>query len=143
MSPRLRFVVLRLGGVLLVVLGALHLAVTPFIARLVREAAPSASDWLTPPMLLNHVVVGILLLPLGVLTAYAARHASAGVAWAQTVTRVNALAIALLPPTLFLVMGRRYFVAVPFLVATGIVCLAAIVLLLAAFSAPPTPSQKR
>ena len=134
MSPRLRLIVLRLGGVLLLVLGALHLAVTPLIARLVRQAAaPSASEWLTPPMLLNHIVVGILLLPLGALTAYAAPHAAAGVAWAQFVTRTTALAIALLPPTLFVVMGRRYFGAVPFLVATGIMCAATIALLLAAF----------
>jgi hypothetical protein len=84
-------------------------------------------------MLLNHVVVGILLLPLGGLIAYAAPHAAKGARWALVVSRVTALTVAALPPTLVLVMGTRDFQAVPFLCATGIVCAASIVLLLAAF----------
>jgi hypothetical protein len=79
MSSRVRGLILRLAGILLIVLGGLHLAVTPQIQRLVqRGISPEAADWLTPPMLLNHVVVGILLLPLGALITYAAPHAAAG-----------------------------------------------------------------
>src|ERR1700692_1386173 len=127
MTEHMRVLVLRTSGILLCALGLLHLAVTPFIARLVAGAAlPTAVDWLTPPMLLNHVVVGILLLPLGVLTTYAAAHAAS---WAKVVTRAVALSVATLPPTLFWVMGTRYFRAVPFQVATGIVCIASITLL--------------
>jgi hypothetical protein len=84
-------------------------------------------------MLLNHVVAGILLLPLGGLIAYAAPHAATGTRWALVVCRVIALTVAALPLTLLAVMGTRYFEAVPFLIATGIVCTASIVLLLAAF----------
>jgi hypothetical protein len=63
-----RVTILKLSGVLLVALGGLHLAVTPFMARMLRlSATPEAVDWIMPPMLLNHVVVGILLLPLGIL----------------------------------------------------------------------------
>jgi hypothetical protein len=123
--------VLRTSGILLCALGVLHLAVTPFIDRMVAGAAlPTAVDWLRPPMLLNHVVVGILLLPLGVLTTYAAPH---GASWAKVTTRVVALAVATLPPTLLWVMGTRYFRAVPFQVATGILCVASLTLLAAAF----------
>src|SRR5262249_3406923 len=65
MSGIARRRILELGGVLLVVLGVLHLSVTPFISRFVRDsAAPGAAAWLEPPVLLDHVVVGILLLPL-------------------------------------------------------------------------------
>jgi hypothetical protein len=131
MTSRVRVFILRTSGILLCALGLLHLAVTPIIARFVAGAAlPRAVDWLTPPMVLNHVVVGILLLPLGVLTTYAAPHAAS---WAKVVTRAVALAVATLPPALFLLMGTRYFGAVPFQVATGIVCLASITLLAAAF----------
>ena len=141
MTARLRVFVLRTSGILLCVLGLLHLAVTPFIARLVADAArPEAVGWLTPPMLLNHVVVGILLLPLGVLTTYAAPHSAP---WAKLVTRAVALAVATLPLTLFWLMGTRYFGAVPCRVATGILCLASLTLLAAAFwPARPEDSQE-
>ena len=138
MTPAIRFVILRLSGILLVVLGALHLAVTPLIAQFIHKgAAPDAVDWLTPPMLLNHVVLGILLLPLGSLTFYSARPASAGVAWALTVSRTVALAVVTLPPALLALVGSRYFAAVPFLVAVVIVCVASVTLLVAAFWPAP------
>lgn len=134
MPLRVRAVVLWLSGILLVVLGGLHLAVTPHIASLVRRSTSAeAVAWLTPPMLLNHVVVGILLLPLGGLIAYAASPAAAGDRRALVVCRVIALTVASLPPTVFVVMGIDYFRAVPFLCATGIVCAASVSLLLAAF----------
>ena len=119
---------------MLTVLGILHLAVTPFIARLISEnVTEEVAVWLTPPMLLNHVLVGILLLPLGILTFYAAPSAVAGERWALIVTRVSAITVATLPLVLFLMMGTRYFAAVPFVVATIIVCVAALTLLVAAF----------
>ena len=143
MSSGLRLAILRFGGVLLVLLGGLHLAVTPFIARLVEDnATPQSADWIVPPMLLNHIVAGILLLPLGSLIAYAAPHAAAGNHWALIVSRVIALAVASLPIALFVVMGTHYFNAVPFLCATAIVCLASVTLLLAAFW-PPQQSVPR
>jgi hypothetical protein len=131
MTARMRVLILRTSGILLFALGLLHLAVTPLIARLVAGAAlPTAVAWLTPPMLLNHVVVGILLLPLGARTTYAAPYSAS---WAKVVTRAVALAVATLPPTLFWLMGTRYFRAVPFQVATGILCVASLTLLAAAF----------
>ena len=143
MPNRLRSIILWLGGVLLVVLGGLHLAVTPFIARFVQQSAsPESADWLMPPMLLNHVVVGILLLPLGFLTAFAARHASRGERWALVVTRATALTISTLPPVLIGLMGTRYFGAIPFRYATVIVCIASAALLAAAFW-PSNPARGR
>jgi hypothetical protein len=137
-SPRVRLFILRMSGVLLVALGGLHLAVTPFIARMVRLAAlPDAVDWLLPPMLLNQVLVGLLLLPLGALTLYAARSAASGTRWALVAVRIVAVAVASLPITLFVLMGTRYFVAVPFLVAAVIACAASASLLVAAFASAP------
>jgi hypothetical protein len=133
-SESLRSLILRIGGALLVVLGALHLAVTPFIRQMIESnTTPEAAQWLSPPMLLNHVVVGILLLPLGVLTFYAAPAAVSGERWALIVTRTTALTVATLPITVFLLVGTRYFGALPFLIAMIVVCSASIVLLAAAF----------
>jgi len=127
-------IILRLSGVLVVALGVLHLGVTSFIARMVHDGAtPDAVDWLTPPMLLNHIVVGILLLPLGALICYAAPHAAAGARWALIVSRSIAVSMATLPPILFFVMGTRYFGAVPFRVAAATVSVASVTLLVVAF----------
>jgi hypothetical protein len=51
---------------------------------------------LVPLMLLNHVLVGVLLLPLGWLILYAARHSASRVAWAQVVVRTTAVTVATL-----------------------------------------------
>jgi hypothetical protein len=125
---------MRSGGIVLILLGVLHLAVTPFITRLIDEnASPEGAAFLSPPMLLNHVVVGLLLLPLGVLTFYAASSAVAGMLWAVLVTRIAAVTVAALPVTVFVVMGTRYFGAPPFVAATILACLAALALLAASF----------
>jgi hypothetical protein len=134
MSAQLRKSILKFAGVMLIILGILHLAVTPFITRLISENVTEAvAVWLTPPMLLNHVIVGILLLPLGILTFYAAPSAAAGERWALIVTRVIAITIATLPLVLSILMGAGYFGAIPFVVATIIVFIAALSLLAAAF----------
>jgi hypothetical protein len=134
MSTKLRKVILRFGGAMLIILGILHLTVTPIIARLIAQNVTEvAAVWLTPPMLLNHIVVGILLIPIGILTFYAAPAAVAGEKWALIVTRVSAITVLALPIVLFLLMGSNYFDAIPFLVATIILCIAALTILAAAF----------
>src|SRR5207237_9763939 len=81
MSASTRVRLLRWSGVLLILLGIVHLVATPHIATLIQHSASRASaDRLTPPMLLNHVLVGLLLFPLGYLTVYAAPYSAAGLA---------------------------------------------------------------
>jgi len=134
MSASIRSGILRAGGALLVALGALHLAVTPHIARLITASTSAkAAAWLMPPMLLNHIVLGILLLPLGGLTFYAAPYAARGDRWALAVSRAVAAAMATLPVTLFALMGTRYFGAPPFVLATAILSGACLALFAAAF----------
>ena len=81
---------------------------------------------LVPPMLLNHVLVGVLLLPLGWLMLYAARHSAARVAWAQVVVRTTAVTVATLPVTLLALMGFRYFDAPLFVLGAALVTAAAV-----------------
>ena len=89
---------------------------------------------LVPPMLLNHVLVGVLLLPLGWLMLYAARHSAARVAWAQVIVRTTAVTVATLPVILLALMGFRYFDAPLFVLGAASVTAAAVALLFAAFS---------
>jgi hypothetical protein len=89
---------------------------------------------LVPPMLLNHVLVGVLLLPLGWLVLYATRHSAARVAWAQVVVRTTAVTVATLPVILLALMGFRYFDAPLFVLGAALVTAAAVASLFAAFS---------
>jgi hypothetical protein len=87
-------------------------------------------------MLLNHVLVGVLLLPLGYLTLYAAPHSATGVAWARVLVRTTAVTVATLPLLLLALMGTRYFGAPLFVLGTMLVIAAAVTLLVVAFSSP-------
>lgn len=120
---------------LLILLGIVHLVATPHIASLIRHSTSvEAASTLVPPMLLNHVLVGVLLLPLGWLMLYAAGHSAARVAWAQVVVRTTAVTVATLPVTLLALMGFRYFGAPLFVLGAVLVTAAAVALLFAAFS---------
>jgi hypothetical protein len=131
-----RLGLLRGAGILLVMLGIVHLVATPHIATLIRHSASAASaSRLTPPMLLNHVLVGVLLIPLGYLTAYAAPHAVSGASWAQVVVRSIALSVATLPVILFALMGTRYYLAAPlFVLGAAVTVVVAVILLIVAFA---------
>ena len=135
MSASTRVRLLRGSGALLILLGLVHLIATPHIATLIQHSASAgAADQLTPPMLMNHILVGLLLFPLGYLTIYAAPYSGAGLAWAQVVVRATALTVATLPITLLALMGVRYFDAPLFVLGTALVVAAAVTLLVAAFS---------
>ena len=135
MSASTRVRLLRGSGVLLILLGIVHLVATPHIGELIRHSTSTdTADELVPPMLLNHILVGLLLFPLGYLTFYAAPHAAAGHAWAQVIVRATALTVATLPVTLLALMGLRYFDAPLFVLGTALVVTAAATLLAAAFS---------
>jgi hypothetical protein len=111
-----------------------HLVATPHIAALIRNSTSTgAADNLIPPMLLNHILVGVLLLPLGFLTFYAAPHSDR---WAQMIVRTTAVTVATLPLTLLWLMGVRYFNAPLFVVGFLLVVAASLTLLLAAFTKP-------
>jgi hypothetical protein len=120
---------------LLILLGIVHLVATPHIGSLIRHSTSvEAANMIVPPMLLNHVLVGVLLLPLGWLMLYAARPSAARVAWAQVVVRTTAVTVATLPVILLALIGFRYFDAPLFVLGATLVTAAAVALLFAAFS---------
>jgi hypothetical protein len=133
MSASLRLRLLRGGGAGLIILGLVHLLATPHIATLLRRSTTAAvGEWLTPPMLLNHVLVGVLLIPLGYLTLYAAPDAVRGSSWAQMTVRTVSISAASLPIAIFSLMGRPYFLDAPLFVLGVALTVAAVLLLLVA-----------
>ena len=106
-------------GVVLLLVAAIHLLVIPELrSLLVRELAPNDFRFVWPPFLLNHAVVGILLMSVGLSTLHCASGVRAGERWAWRVGITNAITILSLPAVLVLVMERHYFSALAFLIAT-------------------------
>jgi hypothetical protein len=118
---------MRAGGVLLLLVGAIHLAVTPLLKRAVldRWLTPDQIASVAPPFLLNHVVVGILLLPLGALTSFSASGIRAGERWGWVVAWIVSGTMPLLPLAIVLFMNG-HFHALPFLIAEGLVTTCAV-----------------
>src|SRR5437879_1565935 len=109
-------------GILLLIVAAIHLAVTPTLKRAIldRTLTPEQLSIVQPPFLLNHLVVGILLMPIGFITIYSAPALRAGKHWAWIINFANGLTILSLPIVLALVMPLSDFQALPFLIATGL-----------------------
>src|SRR5262245_44332174 len=121
--------VVRWLGVVLVIVAAIHLAVTPLIAGfLASQMSTDAWQVVRPPTLLNHVVVGILLVPAGATLIGVGPELRAGSKSAWRLVMVHALAIASLPVVLVAIMPLSLFAAPAFLVATVLVTLTAITL---------------
>jgi len=111
--------VLIAEGILLLLVAAIHLLAIPLLrSTFLRILSPKAFQFVWPPFLLNHAVVGILLIPLGLSTLYCASGVRSSERWSWRVGITNALTILSLPVVLVVVMERRYFSALPFLIAS-------------------------
>jgi len=116
--------VLFVEGLLLLIVAAIHLFVIPLLrSTFLRLLSPGAFQFVWPPFLLNHTVVGILLIPLGLSTLYCASGVKSAERWSWRMGLTNALAVLSLPVVLVTVMDRRYFSALPFLIAAILVTL--------------------
>ena len=116
--------IVRVEGILLLLVAGIHMAVIPTLRHLfVRLLSPGAFRFVWSPFLLNHVVVGILLIPLGLSTLYCASGIRRGERWSWRVGMTNAITILSLPLVLVAVMERQYFSALPFLIATILITL--------------------
>ena len=84
---------------LLIVLGIVHLVATPHIPGLLRGSPRAVYQKAVGPTLLNHVLVGILLFPLGY-TTLAAAEVKGGEVWAGRVLIVNTIPMLTLPTSI-------------------------------------------
>lgn len=119
---------LRAVGLLLLVLGLVHLAATPHIPQLLGESSSRLYQRGLGPTMLNHVLVGILLLPLGYTTWLAAAAQYREQRWARQVRVVNGIVLFTFPALIAVFMRRSEYYAAP-LFLTGAVLVTAICLL--------------
>jgi hypothetical protein len=115
--------VLRLSGVFLVALGVVHLVATSHIPPLLDGMRADRGYALARgATLLNHVMTGILLFPLGISTWLASSPVNLWQPWARIVLTFNSLAILCGPICVLLFMRDPAYLRAP-LFLTG-VCLA-------------------
>ena len=112
-------------GTLLILVAVIHLVMTPEIGRIVaRNTTAKAYAFLWPPYALDHIAVGILLLPLGISTMLCAPGVAQGDRLVRRIACVNALTVLGLPLAVVLAVPiDTLFSAPPFLVATAILIL--------------------
>jgi hypothetical protein len=107
---------LRVVGLLLIVLGLVHWAATPYIPPLLRESSSGVYQRAVGPTLLDHGLFGILLL-----------------LWARRVLRVNGVVVLTFPVSLAVFTRRpEYYTAPLFLTAVMLVAVISLLTLLAA-----------
>jgi hypothetical protein len=125
---------LRVVGVLLIVLGLVHTVATPHIRALLGESSSEVYQRAVGPTLLNHVLMGILLLPLGYTTWLAAAPGNRNATWARRVLVVNAIVLLTLPASIAVFMHRpEYYTAPLFLIGVTLVAVISLLTIVAAW----------
>ena len=129
-AQRIAARILRAVGILVIMLGLVHIAATSHIPGLLSGCPPAVYERAVGPTLLNHVLVGILLLPLGYTTWLAASREH-NEAWATRTLIANTMATFTLPVSIVVFMRRPEYYTGP-LFLTGVGLVAIISLLMAA-----------
>jgi len=134
MNPlRIAICFLRAVGLLLIALGLVHLVATPHIPALLEGSPSAVYRRAVGPVLLNHVLVGILLFPLGYTTWLAA--AKWGEAWARRVLVVNTIVVFVLPISVIVLMRQpSYYTAPLFLSGVSLVAIISVLMMAATFA---------
>jgi hypothetical protein len=125
---------LRAVGVLLIVLGVVHTIATPHIRDLLGDSSSEVYQRAVGPTLLNHVLMGILLLPLGYTTWLAAASQNRYAPWARRVLMVNGIVLLTLPASIAVFMRRpEYYTAPLFLAGVSLVTVISLLTIAAAW----------
>jgi heme/copper-type cytochrome/quinol oxidase subunit 4 len=110
-------------------LGLVHLAASPNLPALLRGSSP-VYERAVGPTLLNHVLAGILLLPLGYTTWLAAGASSER--WARRIQALNAFVVLTLPVLLVVFLDQRQYYRAPlFVMAVVLVAIISLLTVLA------------
>lgn len=115
---------LRASGLLMMLLGVIHLIATPHITHLLDGMTASSRAFAAGPTTLNHVLVGVLLLPLGFATWTAAAADSLAHAWAKRILTANTLAFLALPIAVLICMRQPEYYQAPLFVGAVVLTIA-------------------
>jgi len=125
--------ILLADGALLCVIALIHLFDTPLVGMwLNSDFTAEALKSISPDMLLSQFS-GIIIIPFGISTMYSAAGVRSGHHWARRIALTNAVAVLIIPVTLFYLGGSQYSVnsiLLPADIATIIIGVSMFVILL-------------
>jgi hypothetical protein len=126
---------LRGIGALIVLLGIVHLVATPHIPHLLDAMSTrEAYSFAWGPTMLNHVLVGILLIPLGFTTWLASSSRNVLQSWARQVLIVNAIVFLTVPLSIVAFMrDPAYYDAPLFVTGVALVVILSVMTIAAAW----------
>lgn len=123
--------ILMLDGILLIVVAVLYFLLTDrAIKWLAYKLTPEQYSEVSPQFVVNHIAVGILLIPLALSTFYCAWGVRKGQHWSRVVSVINGLSILSLPAVLSWFMGVQYYGSILFLLATVLIIVIGITMLI-------------
>jgi hypothetical protein len=131
-----------LDGVLLLVIAVLLFFTTDLAMKwLTFKLSPAEYADVAPQFQMNHLAMGILLLPLSLTTIYCAWGIRQGQHWSRFVSLINGLGILALPALLSWNMGAQFYGSILFLPATLVLVLVGMTMLFPLFWFPLDPVE--
>lgn len=129
------------SGAALLAVGILHLAMTDRLRHwMVGQMSKPQAAVLLPPAILNHVLTGVLLLPLGICAIVAARALGDGSRWPWWLALTSSASALALPITVLVVIDVAQYPSWPFWTAVVIVFAIPLAMLPAVFALRPRRS---
>ncbi len=123
--------ILMIDGILLLVVAALYFVLARMaITWLEYKLSPTQYTEVAPQFLMNHIAVGILLIPFALTTFTCAWAVKKGFHWSRVVSGANGISILALPVIFSWFMGARYYSSIMFLLATLLLGVIGITMLL-------------
>jgi hypothetical protein len=127
---RLRVVAIafRCLGAIIVFVALLHLYATVLIRDgvLAHISDPALREFISPGYLLDHVIVGLYMLPMGFVMIWSSGGLSSGERWAYVVNWSFSLALLVSPVAIAIVMPKSSFHSPAFALAAGLMLVAGI-----------------
>jgi hypothetical protein len=123
--------ILLIGGILLILLSFVHLLGTPLISRwLSGKLTEESISEISPIILFNHILVGMLLIPFGISTMFSAAGIRADQKWARAIAYTNSIVIIIVPLAVYIVMGSYYFDNLVSVIGTSMITIVGLSMLL-------------
>lgn len=123
--------ILLVDGILLIVIAFVYIFGTPLIRKwLTGDFTSDAISTISSIELINNIVTGMLLIPFGVSTIFAAAGVRVGQHWARAIAITNSLVIIAVPLALQIILKVNHSTSTLLVFASGMITVIGLSMLL-------------
>jgi uncharacterized membrane protein (DUF2068 family) len=116
--------ILTIASLLVIILAFAQIFATPMVYQwLTGNLNEDVAAKISPLTILNHVLVGILLIPFGISTIFSAIGIRSCQKWAKAIAYTNSIVIIFLPLGVYIVMGSYFFDSTVSIIITSFIVL--------------------